>query len=319
MNATDNPLLDFSGLPRFDAIRAEHVTPGHRPASRRRPRGGRDRRDRRATAHVGQRRRPARRRARPHRPRVGRGQSSQRGREFAGAARGLQRQPAEAHRFPHRSRAGSAPLRPLPRARGGAGLRDERSRAAARDRERAARLPPRGRGAAATRTRRASRRCRRSSPRCRRNSRTTCSTRPTTGRSTSSPNPISRALPDDVLRAARAEAAAEGRSGCKLTLRMPSYLPVMQYARNRELRATLHRAYSTRASELGARPEWDNTAAHPAHSRAAARGSAAPRLRELRGGVAGPQDGAQRRRGDRLPARAQPARRGRSRSPTSPS
>ena len=23
----DNPLLDFSGLPRFDAIRAEHVTP----------------------------------------------------------------------------------------------------------------------------------------------------------------------------------------------------------------------------------------------------------------------------------------------------
>ena len=33
----------------------------------------------------------------------------------------------------------------------------------------------------------------------------------------------------------------------------------MQYARNRELRATLHRAYSTRASELGARPNWDNT------------------------------------------------------------
>ena len=28
MNAADaNPLLDFSGLPRFDAIRAEHVTP----------------------------------------------------------------------------------------------------------------------------------------------------------------------------------------------------------------------------------------------------------------------------------------------------
>ncbi len=66
-------------------------------------------------------------------------------------------------------------------------------------------------------------------------------------------------VPDDVLRALRAEAAAEGRSGCKLTLRMPSYLPVMQYARNRELRSTLHRAYSTRASELGARPDWDNT------------------------------------------------------------
>jgi oligopeptidase A len=24
---TDNPLLDFSGLPRFDAIKPEHVTP----------------------------------------------------------------------------------------------------------------------------------------------------------------------------------------------------------------------------------------------------------------------------------------------------
>jgi len=66
-------------------------------------------------------------------------------------------------------------------------------------------------------------------------------------------------VPDDVLRAARAEAAAENRSGHKITLRRPSYLPVMQYARNRGLRATLHRAYSTRASELGARPEWDNT------------------------------------------------------------
>jgi oligopeptidase A len=66
-------------------------------------------------------------------------------------------------------------------------------------------------------------------------------------------------VPDDVLRAARAEAGAAGRSGYKLTLRMPSYLPVMQYASNRALRATLHRAYSTRASELGARPEWDNT------------------------------------------------------------
>ena len=27
MNTTTNPLLDFSGLPRFDAIRPGHVTP----------------------------------------------------------------------------------------------------------------------------------------------------------------------------------------------------------------------------------------------------------------------------------------------------
>jgi oligopeptidase A len=67
-------------------------------------------------------------------------------------------------------------------------------------------------------------------------------------------------VPADVLAEARSAAAADGRSGFKLTLRMPCYLPVMQYADDRALRATLHRAYVTRASELGARPEWDNTA-----------------------------------------------------------
>jgi oligopeptidase A len=40
---------------------------------------------------------------------------------------------------------------------------------------------------------------------------------------------------------------------------MPCYLPVMQYADRRDIRATLHRAYVTRASELGAKSEWDNT------------------------------------------------------------
>jgi oligopeptidase A len=66
-------------------------------------------------------------------------------------------------------------------------------------------------------------------------------------------------VPADVLAEARAAAQAEGKAGWKLTLRMPCYLPVMQYADNRALRATLHRAYATRASDLGARPEWDNT------------------------------------------------------------
>ena len=36
---------------------------------------------------------------------------------------------------------------------------------------------------------------------------------------------------------------------------MPCYLPVMQYADDRALRAPMHRAYATRASELGATPE----------------------------------------------------------------
>ncbi len=66
-------------------------------------------------------------------------------------------------------------------------------------------------------------------------------------------------IPADVLAEARAAAATDGKPGWKLTLRMPCYLPVMQYAQSRDLRATLHRAYSTRASELGAKPEWDNT------------------------------------------------------------
>ena len=65
-------------------------------------------------------------------------------------------------------------------------------------------------------------------------------------------------LPADVVAAARAAAQAEGKSGWKLTLRMPCYLPVMQYADDRNLRRLMHEAYSTRASDLGSNPEWDN-------------------------------------------------------------
>ena len=66
-------------------------------------------------------------------------------------------------------------------------------------------------------------------------------------------------LPDDALEAMKAAAVADGKTGWKITLHMPSYLPVMQYADNRELREQLYRAYVTRASELG-KPEFDNTA-----------------------------------------------------------
>ena len=65
-------------------------------------------------------------------------------------------------------------------------------------------------------------------------------------------------VPADVLAAAQEAAAQEGRSGWKLTLRMPCYQPVLQYAHNRSLRAALHRAFAVRASEFG-RPAWDNT------------------------------------------------------------
>ena len=67
-------------------------------------------------------------------------------------------------------------------------------------------------------------------------------------------------VPDDVIAQFRAEAKAEGRDGYKITLRAPSYLPVMQYADDRSLRALVHRAYATLASDLGDDPQYDNTA-----------------------------------------------------------
>ena len=66
-------------------------------------------------------------------------------------------------------------------------------------------------------------------------------------------------IPDDAIEAARAAAAEEGKQGWKFTLHMPSYLPVMQYADHRPLRELMYRAYVTRASEFG-NPEWDNAA-----------------------------------------------------------
>ena len=56
-------------------------------------------------------------------------------------------------------------------------------------------------------------------------------------------------VPDDVVQTAHNAAQAEGKVGYKLTLKMPCYLPVMQSARSSVLRATLYRAYVTRASD----------------------------------------------------------------------
>jgi oligopeptidase A len=64
-------------------------------------------------------------------------------------------------------------------------------------------------------------------------------------------------IPEDVLQAAREAAQKDGKDGWKFTLHMPSYLPVMQYADDRLLREKMYYASSTRASELG-NPQWDN-------------------------------------------------------------
>ncbi len=58
-------------------------------------------------------------------------------------------------------------------------------------------------------------------------------------------------LPADVIANARAAAQKEGRNGWKLSLQMPCYLPVQTYADNRALREKLYHANAIRASEFG--------------------------------------------------------------------
>ena len=58
-------------------------------------------------------------------------------------------------------------------------------------------------------------------------------------------------VPEDVIQQTFEAAQAEGQAGHKLTLHMPVYLPVMQYAQDRALREQLYRAYVSRASDLG--------------------------------------------------------------------
>ena len=66
-------------------------------------------------------------------------------------------------------------------------------------------------------------------------------------------------LPSDDLHAALEAAHAAGKQGWLFTLKAPSYLAVMQYAHNRALRERTYRAYSTRASEANG-AKFDNTA-----------------------------------------------------------
>ncbi len=56
-------------------------------------------------------------------------------------------------------------------------------------------------------------------------------------------------VPADVQQAALLAAQADGKEGYKLTLKMPCYLPVMQFANSSALREKLYRAYVTRASD----------------------------------------------------------------------
>ncbi|WP_394695477.1 M3 family metallopeptidase [Pseudoxanthomonas japonensis] len=67
-------------------------------------------------------------------------------------------------------------------------------------------------------------------------------------------------LPADVVSAARAAAKADDEPGWKFTLQMPCYLPVQTYADDRALRETLYHANAVRASELADNEALDNSA-----------------------------------------------------------
>lgn len=67
-------------------------------------------------------------------------------------------------------------------------------------------------------------------------------------------------LPDTAMTQAKQAAESQNQDGWLITLQIPSYLAVMTYADNRELRKEHYHAYATRASETG--PDggkWDNT------------------------------------------------------------
>ncbi|MFA0659686.1 oligopeptidase A [Vibrio splendidus] len=67
-------------------------------------------------------------------------------------------------------------------------------------------------------------------------------------------------MPESALAAAQAAAEAKELEGYLLTLDIPSYLPVMTYCDNQDLRKELYEAYVTRASDRGPNAgKWDNT------------------------------------------------------------
>ncbi len=67
-------------------------------------------------------------------------------------------------------------------------------------------------------------------------------------------------LPETARAMARQIAEREGLEGWVFNLEFPSYLPVMTYADDRELRRELYTAYVTRASDEGPNAgRWDNT------------------------------------------------------------
>lgn len=67
-------------------------------------------------------------------------------------------------------------------------------------------------------------------------------------------------LPESTIAMAEQFAKRDGVEGWVFTLDFPSYMPVMSYADNRELREEMYTAFATKASDQGPNAgQWDNT------------------------------------------------------------
>ncbi len=67
-------------------------------------------------------------------------------------------------------------------------------------------------------------------------------------------------LPDSTIAMAEQFAKRDGLEGWLFTLDFPSYMPVMSYADNRELREEMYTAFATKASDQGPNAgKWNNT------------------------------------------------------------
>lgn len=67
-----------------------------------------------------------------------------------------------------------------------------------------------------------------------------------------------KGIPEDTLALYRASAQSAGKDGYRITLQYPSYLPLMKYCEDRDLRETVYKAFSTRAAEFDG-GKFDNT------------------------------------------------------------
>ena len=65
-------------------------------------------------------------------------------------------------------------------------------------------------------------------------------------------------IPADDIAAFKETAEAADQKGYRITLQVPHYLAVLQYAQNRKLRETLYHAYVTRASEFDFEGKFNN-------------------------------------------------------------